>query len=553
MKKSSIIRILALVLTVFTVFTVLPGLYASSEDAENNIPPEVYTYNEWERLYDAHDLKAGTTYSIIAAYCRSDTTVPVALVCVDGNVDFAPLDTSMFNYSTSIYTNPDDERVVSLNVKQPYLKFICGETDLKKEDAREWYIGTLSTYAISKMCFGDLITSDSKYFLNFKAMPGTSKGTSTEVGYRIGIPAASARGFYDKKSFPYWFIDDDQTKHPSSYFFNEETSLQLRDYEFALGVLFSKYSTYWVIDMFAADLDLSNTYYSRYKQVAPYIENYDKSHSYTYGVPVLFESNSYEDRNRDCCAGSARIWYSVDSFLTKYTGEKYVVTSDSILHIDDAVTMIDEGTEFIIEPGAVVTVSGDLINNGTITNYGTLILEENASVLTQTAKGGMGSITCKGTDAKYYKTVNKSDGKGGSKKVKVTLSGEGTIIINDNAKLSLKKDAFLSLENGTTCLNDGYLIIGGGITMNSASFINHGSVGIGYYETNTSNFEKRDIPVVINQWGDVTGAAQGYAANFNAKSNFSNAENYVEKGKGWYDNSQKVGDSKTVFVIDADQ
>lgn len=540
-KRRPLIRMIALVLVVFTAFAVLPGLYASSEDAENNIPPEIFVFNEWNRLYDPRDLKKGTTYSLVLAYARTDKMGtngepnPVQLVCADGKVEFVPLNTGIFNYSTSAYTDPNDEKVITLNLKLPYLRYICGETDVEKDFVRKWYNGS-SSYVLSYMNFGDLTSADMKYtVVENRLFIGQSEP------YTMCDLIAPKREFFDSKVYAKWFLDDDML------------DLWLKDYEFGIGVIDVSSTTRWIANVYTSDMNLNRPWFKRYKGAAQYFT--DRQNGYPYGYPVMIDKSNggYLMREDDDNVGyddlyraSARVWYSTDSYLTKYTGEKYVVTSDAILHLD-ATTLIDEGTELIIEPGAIVTVNGNLINNGTITNYGTLILEENASVVTETDKGGMGSITCKGVDTKYYKTVNKDDGKGGSKKVKVTLSGEGTVIINDNAKLSLKKDASLSLEKGTTCYNSGYLIIGGGITMNSASLINDGAVSIGYYEKNQSNFEKRGLPVALDGYGYIRGVSDDYSTNFNAQSNYSGAENYVETGEGWYDVSKKIGDSNTVF------
>ncbi len=250
---------------------------------------------------------------------------------------------------------------------------------------------------------------------------------------------------------------------------------------------------------------------------------------------------------------SSRIWYSREETWKTYggAGERYTAKDGDVFIIPDG-SVILEGTEFIIEPGAVVSVEGRLINNGTIYNYGTLLLQENASVIsTEYKTSGSGSIYCRGCDSEYIKETRVSDGKGGTKVKKVTLKGEGCIVVKSGAKLALHdKNAVFKLEKGTTCYNEGYILIPGGLYMGSAVFDNHGTCILGYGELYDGNFTAQEIPWrAFASYGKLTASeTDPYLAVVpNSVSDYSNTENYVKKGENWYDFTTVTNSSKTVF------
>ena len=500
MKKNRIIRLVSLLTALLTVFVFIPGLYASTEGEENTQQTEVVKVNEWKRLYSLDELEKDKYYNMVFVYgavAKYYAVAPMKLLHSDetGFIDAVPLDTEHFNYIDSVYVDKSLENCVTYDYND-YLRYYVPSSGG----------GTLLTADKSKLIGGDL-----------KTYLGTNA-----YSFMYAINETARQGDFNSRNDnedPWWKIYSGKADHRL-----------LKDYEFGLGW------TYY--DKNHTGPTSPYTYY--------YVSIANKKHDELYKcgksgcVAVLGTGSDYYMSNQQF-SSSCRIWYSEDEYLTTYTGSKFIVTPDDVFRIRDY-TMIDEGTEFIIEPGAVAVVEGRLFNNGKIKNYGTLILEENASVITGTETSGAGTVICMGADSKYIKTSVVNDNKGGKKTVKSTLYGEGTIIINNNAKLSLPdSSALFTLEKGTSCLNNGYLIVPGGISMKSATLVNNGACIIGYAEKSTGNFDLRAVPC---------GAYDGnynMMLNNSSISNFYSEKNYVEKGNGWYDASKHQSAEKTVF------
>ena len=74
------------------------------------------------------------------------------------------------------------------------------------------------------------------------------------------------------------------------------------------------------------------------------------------------------------------LYYGVQSTLTELEGD-YTVKKGATQNFNNNM-IIGAGAHLVIEPGAVVTVTGLLQNKGTIENCGTLIVNENSAIMT---------------------------------------------------------------------------------------------------------------------------------------------------------------------------
>ena len=74
------------------------------------------------------------------------------------------------------------------------------------------------------------------------------------------------------------------------------------------------------------------------------------------------------------------LYYGVESTVTELEGD-YTVKKGVTQNFNNNM-IIGAGTHLVIEPGAVVTVTGLLQNKGTIENCGTLIVNENSAIVT---------------------------------------------------------------------------------------------------------------------------------------------------------------------------
>ena len=421
---------------VLTVFIFIPGLYASTDGEEDTHQIEIVKVNEWKRLYSLNELEKNQYYNMIFAYgavAKYYAVAPMKLLHSDemGFIDAVPLDTEHFNYIDSVYVDKSLENCVTYDYNE-YLK-----------------------YYVSSNGGGTLITADADKPMLVGCDRNTVVGTNT-YSFMYALTETARQVDFNSRNDneePWWTICE-----------NRAEKRLLKDYEFGLRW------TYYDKNHKGS----TSPYYYYYVSIAN--KKHDELYKYNKSgcIAVLGTGDGYYMSNEHF-SSSCRIWYSKDEYLTTYTGNKFIVTPEDVLRIRDY-SMIDEGTEFIIEPGAVVIIEGRLFNNGRIKNYGTLVIEENASVITDSDTSGAGSVTCMGADSKYIKTSVVRDNKGGTKTVKTTLYGEGTLIIDKNAKLSLPDtSAVFTLEKGTSCVNNGYLIVPGGISMKSASLTNNGA------------------------------------------------------------------------------
>ena len=154
----------------------------------------------------------------------------------------------------------------------------------------------------------------------------------------------------------------------------------------------------------------------------------------------LQTSGNQISSNREANAGDFMIYIrSTENFSA--IEKDYTVKAGQILTIEESVYIKDDVT-LTIEDGGILSVKGQLFNDGKILNKGTMMVNENACVcpFEPTSTFG-GEITCDG----------------------------GDIIIMENAKLLAGNGSCrLKLQNGATCVNYGYLIGAGTLEMDNS-------------------------------------------------------------------------------------
>ena len=81
----------------------------------------------------------------------------------------------------------------------------------------------------------------------------------------------------------------------------------------------------------------------------------------------------------DCSDNWFFLWWGEEITLPTYSDVTY---ETGIIHNIEGEVLIEEGATLTVEPGAVLSISGHLYNNGTIRNYGTIIVQDGGSIST---------------------------------------------------------------------------------------------------------------------------------------------------------------------------
>ncbi len=135
------------------------------------------------------------------------------------------------------------------------------------------------------------------------------------------------------------------------------------------------------------------------------------------------------------------------------TLSEYTIRSGSVLEVNAGEPVFVKD-ELVVEPGAVLTVKGTLVNNGTIKNYGTIYVRDGGTISRSVNSSGgedVASIQCLGTvrgaDLDTYSSV-----KSGS-------PAEGCLIIEENGRVMIGEKGSLVMESGCLLECDGELIL----------------------------------------------------------------------------------------------
>lgn len=149
------------------------------------------------------------------------------------------------------------------------------------------------------------------------------------------------------------------------------------------------------------------------------------------------------------------VWYAVPERFTALTTD-YTVESGKVMNIDSSV-YIPAGVTLTVEAGGVLSIEGQVFNNGTIVNKGNVILQKNASL--SPFEDHRGSV----------------------------LNDGGNLIIMENARLGIGTDGCLTLSSNSTLVNRGLMMIESYIEMVDSTFENYGFVIGGMTVTNFQN------------------------------------------------------------------
>lgn len=158
------------------------------------------------------------------------------------------------------------------------------------------------------------------------------------------------------------------------------------------------------------------------------------------------------------------IWIGVEETFSAFTTD-YVVQPGNVCNVDDRV-IINEGVTVTVAPGAVLSIEGQMFNNGKIENYGTVLIQENACLCPfQPQDVKSGALNCYGSSVAYpYQ-------KG--------LKGEGSIIVMPKAKLAFQDGHGDLIIDGGTLENYGYVGTGDYFELNGGTVLNSGIMHVG--------------------------------------------------------------------------
>ncbi len=222
--------------------------------------------------------------------------------------------------------------------------------------------------------------------------------------------------------------------------------------------------------------------------------------------------------------------YYVEKGYEEYTtiSSDYKVKAGTTLQIKNQ-TMLENNVTLTVEPGAVLSVSGKFINNGNINNYGTVILNEGATVCSYGERSYTGgSITNYGGSSTYYDSTKKA------------LKGEGNMIIMKNANLILPSQtstgftssATLKFFPGATLVNYGMVFVPGSMLFSGALVQNKPSGVICTHVTiNGSEYNSMAF-----KWSDRNNFKLEERTGVN--TDFNNNRTVVENDGYWHNYSQ---------------
>ena len=177
--------------------------------------------------------------------------------------------------------------------------------------------------------------------------------------------------------------------------------------------------------------------------------------------------------------------YNYDEFYL-YIGEETKLTAiDSDVTIEPGKVMnvkdryiLEEGCTLTVAPGAVLSIEGSFYNNGTIENYGTILVQEKgyiSSLEPQLDKlSEAGKIICHSPEDPLK--VEKEN--------KIYTGGEGSmIVLNGGRVVGMQNSQTLTLKDGATLENFGIMVLPRGIDATNARIRNRasGRMLLGYY------------------------------------------------------------------------
>jgi len=143
-------------------------------------------------------------------------------------------------------------------------------------------------------------------------------------------------------------------------------------------------------------------------------------------------------------------------------------TYGDVLNFDGEV-IIKEGVTLTIEPGAVLSIEGNIFNNGTIENYGTIIVQSGATVTPFDVEGTQGgSIYLYGNWEKNYGCKNGD-----------WAPTEGNMIVMAGGKVATDVDCGTFQIHGGNLMNWGFCSFPMGTVLNDGTITNNGYMMFG--------------------------------------------------------------------------
>ncbi len=193
------------------------------------------------------------------------------------------------------------------------------------------------------------------------------------------------------------------------------------------------------------------------------------------------EDKSYDD------GGKFYLWYGVKKNLSIYAST-FTVESGQVVSIKDNVQLnsVDnqnQDVKLIVEPGAVLSIEGTFYNNGTILNYGTVIVQKDSCI-----RSRMPGPDPKNPSEKYGSII--CDG-GDYQKGDQIIQGEGNLLVLEGGKIDFNRaNGLFQLRHGATAEINGTLLVPGTILMEDSELYirNKGHILTGYY--NEVRFDK---------------------------------------------------------------
>lgn len=164
---------------------------------------------------------------------------------------------------------------------------------------------------------------------------------------------------------------------------------------------------------------------------------YDEISGGTNDCPVFAEGNLVYARNSPSTDMAQFVMYVGRQVEYSAVTHDVTVQSGQVQNVDGHV-YVCPGVTITVEPGAVLSIQGNLFNNGYIYNQGDVLLQKNACIQTLLLEGDGGAICCDGGDL-------------------ILLSGAR--MTTGTCDYSAKYGNGFLLKNGATCTNYGTIML----------------------------------------------------------------------------------------------
>lgn len=319
----------------------------------------------------------------------------------------------------------------------------------------------------------------------------------------------------------FWYFDDASFRlSDGTYAYDDDNHLGFRDSSFGwtisgAGVTDGKYATESTYG-YASILHIRSGY-DRYFDDS-------KDHLTVNEYDIFIGGFDYDAPDYLMYYGKSREEYSGIG--------NYTVKSGTTLQIKNN-SWLNSGCTITVEPGAVLSISGNFINDGMIANYGTVLLNDGASVYyfgERSSTGG--SITNYGSSSSY------TDANGAK------MQGEGNLLVMSGARLLMpaadssggRSYARLKLTKGAALVNYGLILCPGGMEVSDALIQNkasgvicsHCSISGGEYSVKSFTWNNK------SKLKSVSGVYDNYCAARSVIENDGHWENYTQCANGGF-------------------